>query len=260
MGLLILAACGAANEYAEYAGELESVEETRYVEEIEDEEDEAEEAGDLEANEPIVLPWDESTMTLEEAAYYLARLQAIWNADDGQMWGVPLHAPVTFICNETHIFVSNRPINRPDLHGQFERQYVGDFGVYVGITSISPPARYIYIGAWGNQQGVLLLWIPAEERVEHVIYLPGDATTKLLLLTHLSFHTKQAVIMPGFLGVPGNTWQQMPASPPGRISFELEFNALLYALNTEGDAKLTAINDALSIRSERHARFASAEA
>jgi len=30
----------------------------------------------------------------EYAAYYFARLQALWDEDNGEMWGIPLHSPL----------------------------------------------------------------------------------------------------------------------------------------------------------------------
>ena len=256
---VVLAACGADNGYAEYADELEYVEEAEYVEEIEDDETE-----DLGATRPVELPWNETSLSLEEAAYYLARLQAMWDADNGEMWGVPLDVPVTFFCNDTKIVVSSHQ----HRNGGFVRQYVGDFGVYVGIAEwMGTVESYRYTSDWGGRTGTLVswqtverrrlhYWLPNWDELEH--YLARDSAV-LILINHLNFHAIQPI-----LGIPSGTpWEMLQALPAGsrsRISFELEFNALIYALNNEGDARLAAVHDALSIRHDRHQSFGSGTA
>ena len=104
--------------------------------------------GDGLENDNVVLPWDESEMTLEAAAYWFAWVHAAWDADGGEMWGVPLHVPIVFVCDDTGIAVANRP----NLRDGFVEQYVGDIRVYVGTRAPMPCPQidFAHSGAGGK--------------------------------------------------------------------------------------------------------------
>ncbi|MCL2426160.1 MAG: hypothetical protein FWD05_07465 [Oscillospiraceae bacterium] len=67
----------------------------------------------------------------EFAVYYFARLQAAWDDDDGEMWGIPLHTPVIIFCWDTNATAANYP----DPEGEFARLYIDEIALYVGELS-----------------------------------------------------------------------------------------------------------------------------
>jgi len=183
----------------------------------------------------------------EFASYYFGRLQAIWDADDGAMWGVRLDLPVIIFCNEYQIAAATHP----DVEGNFTRYYFGDIAVYAGVQRIfaSSPARR----NWNGVMGVF-----AERQAMQAFHFfgiklndsSGDAALSTII--HYAMHA----IQPDLIGVSGAYMQ-------GRAddeSFVLEFNALLQALNASGEERFNAAHRALSYRNARRLALPNADA
>ena len=184
-------------------------------------------------------------LTPEIVANYFAIMEEIWNADGGEMWGIPLHAPLMFVCDYTEFAIANRPGPNPD---DFMRQYVGNVAVYVG--TFSRQRFYSYV-IFDDQEGVVYSWqwffdvAYAQRRGDDRRTISGDKSG-LLIIAHTGFHTFQRGIM-GVKGASGfgETGRE------GDILFMLELNALVHALSHTGDERLEAVHHALSIRHGR---------
>lgn len=172
---LMATSCGGGNG-GEQEIEVEQEQHYLYLEKNSNNEYEFEE--DDECKEQIVdaeaarlaairaLPWDETTLTPEAAAFYFARMEAAWDADGGEMWGVPLHAAIIFICIDTQIAIANRPSPRMALwtiEEEFVKYEVDGFGVYIGTHR--PVTGYVFT-RWGNYEGVFWSWWALQARYE----------------------------------------------------------------------------------------------
>lgn len=237
-----LAACGEEN-YDE-VDIVEAGQEYLYLvvngdeSEVENKEDNEEvEAAVVEGPQFIPTPF-----SVEAAAYYLERLNAIWDADDGEMWGMPLHAPVIIACAETLIAVANRP----DAEGKFERQYVGGFAVYVGAAPPQWMIRGYHYRRWGEQEGVVATWQFLQSDAYRV---PRGSIAVLAPINHTIFHVFQRSNLMPRGAAPISSNSQMS------ISYMMEMNALIEAIMTEGQARLDATRDAISIRHARREAF-----
>ncbi|MDR2182946.1 MAG: hypothetical protein LBE55_02115 [Clostridiales bacterium] len=173
-----------------------------------------------------------TSLTVEAAAYLFGRLQDMWDADGGEMWGVPLHVPVIFVCGDTHIAMANRP----DSQGEFIRQYADDIAVYIGTRR---PIEYFIYLTWDGQRGVMWSWD-----------FMHDIDPGLKSIVHTGFHTLQRSLF-GFYGATGFG----SGAAESWASILLELNALVYALNNTGDIRLEAVEHALSIRYSRRQNF-----
>jgi len=241
---LMLAACGDANDYYE-----EQDDPTQYVpqEVVElDEPDEPTEPEEptepTEPNEPNEPDITEETaervldfvpsIDLDFAAEIFAIAQALWDEDDGQLMGVPLHAPLMIADNRTRHAVTNMP----DAHGRFIRH--GD--VYVGIV----PDHITVVGNPETVSGTR--WGAAAIR----LYTSGDIdkTEFIGLLIHEGFHAIQYYIISGQRAIQNFSHFNEPEM---RISALLEIEALFAALRSNNDERLTHIHNALSLRNAR---------
>ena len=188
-------------------------------------------------------------LTPEIVADYFARLEELWDADGGEMWGIPLHIPVMFVCDYTEFAIANRPGPNPD---NFVRQYVEDFAVYIGSFRWQAPYDYVI---FDDQEGVVFSWQwffdsnYGQRPVDSRRAISGDKSG-LLMITHVGFHTLQNDIM--------GCWGAISFGPTLResgILFMLELNALVRTLSHTGDERLEAVHHALSIRHDRRQTF-----
>jgi len=244
--IFLLKACG-ASEYEYIPNYIEYETETNETEVEADHEPEEEPEPLVEPDytkeeyfpepehEVVTLSYDFS-ISIELAAHFFAQTQAIWDADDGDLWGVPLHMPLIFADSLTRHAVANVPDTRGVL------QPYG--GVYVGIL----PAT-VHIGAtaidWGGLSWGIMPWEWVEEDL-------GNETDVLRILVHEGFHALQDQVVHG--PWVGNVPTHMICAD-NRISVLMELNALLEALRTDGDVRIAAITDAISIRAARRERY-----
>ena len=179
----------------------------------------------------------ESSIPLEDAAEIFAKVQAIWDEDDGALWGVRLDAPLMIADSITRSAVANKP----DPQGNFRKQ--GD--VYVGML---PP--YIHIGATAIAFGGLTWGVMPWEIITSEF---NDEMYILEVLVHEAFHAVQDRV------VSSPRWydQRVPhmSNTDARISVMLELTSLMKAIRESGNARLSAIHDALSIRNYRRQKF-----
>jgi len=229
--LLLLSACGgdyaAEDDYVNYEHENEYVYEHVHEHENDISEDFA---------HPI-----NSTEFFEFAAAQFAALQAIWDADGGDMWGVPLHSPVIIFCSALEVIAANQPDNVWDL----ERIYVNGVTIYTGHSRMSSP--FIFRGPWGGETGIFISYQYVMYDADFFVFAgTKDRTTAALgHINHYVMHARQ----PALMGVYGG-WR--PAVYDGiRENILLELDALLLALATDGEERLAAVRDALFIRQAR---------
>ena len=232
-----LAACGGRNY--DDADTVEDEWEYLYLEKEDSKEDEEE---NIAYEEPQFVP---PLFSIEGAAYLLERLQIMWDTDNGEMWGVLLHTPVVIVCGDTQVAVANRP----DGFDEFERQYVRDFAVYVGTRRLWGDYAYRYLG---GQEGVIAAWQWLQSDIVRSTQVAPGNIAALNRLNHTAFHTLQSSIM----GVSGGGG--MGSGRDASISYILEISALLEAVIAEGEARIDAIRDALSIYHARREIFGTA--
>ena len=173
-----------------------------------------------------------SPMCLDTASYLFERLDAIWDADGGNLWGINLHSPVVIADTMTRYAVANMP----DVDGEI---FTKQGNVYVGLIPEDEriASNIIYFGgrSWG-----MITW----EAVNHT-----DIESTVLLILHKTFHAQQFNI---FEGWPYSSTNSHMDGLDARINVMLELNALLYALRSTGETQIAAVLDAISIRAERH--------
>jgi len=160
-----------------------------------------------------------------------AQMEAIFDADNGALWGVHLHAPFVIGCAVTREAVANVQHN----DNLFVRH---ETGVYVGqlrrAVPIDNTAAYVDDRKWG-----IVPWRVVE-------YYDPDYIVRLMI--HEGFHTWQSRL---FTGIRTGTFPTHTESFYSRLTISLELNALIHALETSGEERLQAIYDALSIRAKR---------
>ena len=177
----------------------------------------------------------ESSIPLDTAAAYFAKMQAIWDEDGGALWGLPLHAPLMFADPITRHAVANMP----DPDGFLQRQEDVYVGVLPGDVSIGATIVNFNGLLWG-----MLNWDFAERNLDNEADI-------LRVLTHEGFHAVQNMVVSGF--PMGGNLEHM-SRLDARISVMLELTALMAAARGSGDEQFTAIHDALSIRYDRRQR------
>jgi hypothetical protein len=168
-------------------------------------------------------------------------MEARFDWDGGEMWGVDLNGPFMFACPITRQAVANRPAGQGyfGLVNQMEGVYAGVLpsgpGVLIGNT-----ASEIYEIVWG-----MMTW-------SFVQSILPDTARVVGIMAHELFHAWQRELFTG----------QRPHSPPlhhmdeleERISIWIEIAALLHALETSGEERQQAVHTALSARAARHER------
>jgi len=169
---------------------------------------------------------------LDIATYLLANMTDVFNEDNGALWGTHLNAPFMIADAATREIITNMP----DNYGNLVRQ--GD--VYVGVLPDG-----IFIGNTIMQINNQIWGMMTRQLVEGHI---DDTEFIVRTMIHELFHAWQPTL---FAGTQGHGDTNHMDNLDARISTMLELNALLTALDSEGDDRIAAIHDALSIRAER---------
>ena len=193
-------------------------------------------------NEPIPSPTptpmpEFQSICIYTAADLIAQMEALFDADDGVLWGVHLHAPFIFACMTTREAVANMQHNDGVFQLHETGVYLGQLrpGVQIGATVV-----YVDDRRWG-----MLPW-------DWV--LDNDQDYILQSMVHEVFHAWQPEL---FRGIRTGSFPMHMDSSYSRLTARLEINALIYALEASGEERLEAIHDALSIRAKR--RYVNAE-
>jgi len=189
----------------------------------------------------IVTPAHESTIPIDVAADFFSQMDAIWDEDDGDLWGFHLGVPFMFADPISRHVVANTP----DLYGYFWRYddvYVGILPdrVFVSHTVVDFNGLTWGMAAWGPEidQGVV----------------QGIEMNLLQLMIHEAFHAVQfqrIVTCEPVSNINPEHDGEMNASSEARTTLLLELNALKAALRADGDERLDAVRDALAIRAHR---------
>ena len=183
------------------------------------------------------IPGPPPPIDIEVVSDYFTKLHAIWDEDNGALWGIPLHTPLIIADSITRAAVANMP----DPKGFFQKHgdvYIGTLphNVLIGATSVEFN---------GLEWGMMPWEMVANE----------DEVVVLSILAHEGFHAiKNRIISGEYQGTQNlNHMDELNA----RISVMLELTALTTALRASCDERMVAIHDALSIRSDRRARHSS---
>ncbi|MEI7661332.1 MAG: hypothetical protein WCK34_04010 [Bacteroidota bacterium] len=176
------------------------------------------------------------SMPLDSFALQFKKVNEICKRDGGRLWGESLYGPILVINKKTKQVAANQP----DSAGLFTKN--GD--VYVG----SYPDNTIV--ACGGTRFSGTSWT--------VITYPFDAADSFELYCtyiHESFHRIQADLGLNCAGYDNRHMDKTEA----RIFLDLEWRALLKALNSQDEARSLAIKDALLFRQSRRRLFPGAD-
>ena len=198
-------------------------------------------------------PTQQIGIPLDVASLLFRQVEEIWDEDGGRLWGMPLHVPLLLIEPQTRQVVANMP----DLEGFLERSgevYVGILpqGVVISNTAVNFGGLFWGMTIWGGLNDDHVVWegYSALDIFRHV-------------MIHEGFHAIQPQIVSGpFLG-DGVTRQpsfDYMNNAEARITAVLEINALFAALRADGEERIAAVGDALSLRAHRHSLFPEAAA
>ena len=184
---------------------------------------------------PPIAPLFES---LDFVAAAFARVKAIWDEDDGDLWGFPLHTPLLIADELTREAVANMP----DSQGILKKH--GELDVYVGVL---PDDVLIFNTAvsFDNTKWSMMTW-------NLLASYDYDETWIVRVLVHEALHAVQSRIVAG--GSSALNIEHM-YNADARISVFMEINALFAALRATGGERLAAVNDALSVRAERRQNY-----
>ena len=174
---------------------------------------------------------------VETAARILAEAHLAAQEDGGRLWGRSLDGPLILVDPVTRFAVANRADGKGVLtaHGDV---FVGTLPSTVVIANTSVE--------WKDVRWTMVMWPSLGEVL----------VQRRRLLMHECWHRIQADL--GFPMANGNS--EHLDTLEGRYLFLLELRALATALRADGDARVTAIRDALLFRGARRAAFASAAA
>jgi len=195
---------------------------------------------DTQNNSDIKTINDERTqyyepISIDLAEYLFAQLHDIFEEDNGYLWGELLHTPFIFLDTETREIVANQQ----DPDGTFEK--LGN--VYLSTLPEHLIAAYSFQD-FNGQRWAIMPWDMVVTDKEH----PDNI---LRTMTHMSFHIQQPSL---FGDSPG--WDTSHMNQEfARVTIQLEVNALLQALRSEGEERVKNIHDALSIRVARRIEF-----
>ena len=234
--LLLVASCGRTQN------ENDLEDENRYVQEYEETSEESAETVNIPPEEPVTVPEQSPELDVEPfmdfaiAANYFARLNAVWDADNGALWGVPLHAPVAFFCADTRVAVANQPLGRNTT-----RHYVGDMAIYTG--SLTPGASDDVM----VQDMHMQTWVTINVNDLGNFYREDE-----YMLTQFAFWAVQLQIF-DFVGLGGGV--RNDTSEKTQVYSILEMAALVAAWESYGSERVQAINDALYFRNSRRQNF-----
>ena len=179
-------------------------------------------------------PYRASVICHTCAALLINMMEARFDWDDGEMWGVHLHGPFMFACPVTR----QAAANRPDLYGVLARQ---PEGVYTGIlpegTLIGNTATWIFGEEWG-----MMTWTLVQQRLPDVAQVVG-------IMAHELFHAWQREL---FIGQPAGFQPLFHMhEADARVQVRIEMNALVHALRSGGAARREAAYIALAARNTR---------
>jgi len=237
--LLPLASCGGGTQ-----NENDGTYENGYAQEYEyeQENDEPAEVISLPPEPPTPTPAPppqeiEPAIDLATAASFFALANEIWDADGGALWGTPLHARLVLFCADTRQAVANQP-----LGGRSTRQYVGDAAVYVGMLT---PGAF----DWTTTQDMhMQTWITVD--VNDLDDVDRDMERTLI---GLAFAAMQAQVF-SFVEF-SQSFPRVDTSEQAQIYCIMEIAALVAAWESDGEARVQAINDALYFRNARRQDF-----
>lgn len=163
------------------------------------------------------------------ARQYFGEAKKLAEADGGRLWGQSVAGPMIFVELKSRFCVANRP----DAEGRLQEKD----GLFVGTLPPKVPVANFAV-KWAGVHWSMVVWnfIPAKNAAERGV-----------LLMHESWHRIQDDL-------------KLPASSPanahldtlqGRYWLQMEWKALLQALQTHGKEQNTAIHDALVFRAHR---------
>ena len=165
------------------------------------------------------------------AAQYFAEAQQIAARDAGKLWGKPLTSPLIFADPRTRAVVTSERDAQAALQPQ-GKVFGGKLPDDVTIAN--------HALEWSGTHWTMVRWP-----------LPENRYTRQRLLAHEMFHRLQPS-----LGIPGSDVANGHlALGDGRILMRLEWRALAEALIRSGEARRTAIADALMFRARRRQLF-----
>ena len=188
---------------------------------------------------------NELSICLETVTNLFSAVQDIWDEDDGDLWGFHLQTPLMFADPVTRHAVANMPAPNGGMirHGD----------VYVGILPSNVFISDTVVSFWfsGFEWG-MITW-----DAEILDFLPQYIDEMLRFVIRDAFQVLQPkrVVVRG--DRPDNVDRRLSHlnfSADARIMALLEINALAEAVRAEGNERVRAISDALSIRAERKAQ------
>lgn len=160
------------------------------------------------------------------------RMQALCEADAGNAWGVDLCGPTLLADPATRWFLANRD----GLETSLER----DGAIFRGRLPDTVPVANTAVTWNGRTWTMLMLPLPQEEPALSI------------LLMHEAWHRIQEQI--GLAATHAD--QEQLETEQGRLSLRLELRALAAAVAaTDPEERLRAVQDALTFRAWRQARF-----
>jgi hypothetical protein len=175
-------------------------------------------------------------MPLDTLFKQFEKVKAICERDNGKLWGMSLYAPILVIDKKTRMIVANEP----DLEGQLQKKG----NVYVGHY----PTNNVVGASSGNFAGKSWATIP----------YPFDWKDSLDIYCtyiHESFHRIQHDLGFNCKGYNNSQMDRMDA----RIYLNLEWRALISAVNSTDNNRITAIKDALLFRQQRRKIYPGAD-
>lgn len=187
---------------------------------------------------PVVLigihagsAWGQQAPAIEEAERAFAQAQRIGERVGTELWDRSLQGPMIFVDRSTRRAVANRP----DTLGVLEEVD----GVWVGVLPDDVTVANTGVN-WAGRRWTMLMWP-----------LPYGRYDRAVLMAHEMFHRIQ-----DDLGLPASSPPNEHLDrPDARLWLRLEWRALREALLAEGEARETAVEDALAFRARRHALY-----
>jgi hypothetical protein len=173
------------------------------------------------------------------AQQYFQEAAAMFSRDGGLLWGISLDGPMIFVDYEARDAVANQPDTEGHLSPQ-ARLWVGRIPPEVVLANTA--------ATWAGVHWVMVMWQS----------LSKDPLWRAELLAHEAFHRIQAGV-----GLPppqiANANVHLDTLQ-GRYWLQLEWRALERALVLGGEARRSAISDALLFRAVRRGQSQSADA
>jgi hypothetical protein len=180
---------------------------------------------------PLASSARQQALDPQLAEQYFQEARAICARDAGQLWGLPLDAPMMLVDRRTRMIVASQA----DAEGRLVKQgnlYAGRLPDEENIANTAT--------RWAGVKWTMMIYP-----------LPLDKQARAQLMMHELFHRLQDEL--GFAAVnPSNSHLDSFA---GRLWLQLEWRALRRALLVQGAGRRRAIADALIFRAHRRALF-----